>query len=84
MSLGRVVGQKFWIHLPMTIEILVGPFPTDLVAAHFARMPPESPQGTFPLNAAFGEGRVAHFGAPTHSGPLLTHVFWSALSMAYI
>ena len=46
-------------------------------------MPAEGARGTFPLKASFVEGREASFGAPPHSGPLLTHIFWSALSMAY-
>ena len=64
--------------------MLLGPLPTDLVAEHSARMPPEGARGKFPLNASFVEGREASFGAPPHSGPLLTHIFWSALLMAYI
>ena len=63
--------------------MLLGPFPTDLVAEHSARMPPEGARGTFPLKASFVEGREVSFGALSHSGPLLTHIFWSALSMAY-
>ena len=68
----------------MTIEMLLGPFQTDLVAEHSARMPPECARGTFPMNASYIEGREASCGAMPHCGPLLTHVFWSALSMAYI
>ena len=66
----ELLEKGVWIHLPMTIEILLDPFPTGLA--------------TFPLNASFGECREASFGAPSHSGPLLTNVLWSALSMAYI
>ena len=47
-------------------------------------MPSEGARGTFPLNASFVDDIEASFGAPPHTDPLLTHVFWSALSMAYI
>ena len=57
VSLGRVVGKKCWVHLPMTIKMLVDAFPTDLAAYHSARMSPEGAPGTFPLNASFVEGR---------------------------
>ncbi len=72
----------------MAIEILLDQFPTDLVAEHSARMPSEGARGMcagkVPLNVPFVDDREASFGAPPHTGPLLTHVFWSALSMAYI
>ena len=86
-------SHRFWLlllsafHVPTQWFIGYGqmcPFPTDLVAEHSARMPPEGARDTFPLNASFVEGREATFGAPPHSGPLLTHIFWSALSVAYI
>ena len=64
--------------------MLLDPFKTDLVAYHSVRMPPEGAWGTFPLNASFVDGREASFGAPPDSGPLFTHIFWSALSLAYI
>ena len=62
----------------MAIEMLFGPFPTDMVAEHSAKMPPERAKDTFPLNAPFGEDREGSF------GPLLIHILWRALSMAYI
>ena len=70
----------------MTIEMMLDPFPTDLVAEHSARMPPpEGERGTtFPLYAPIVESREGSCGAPPDSCPLLTRILWSALSMAYI
>ena len=82
MSLGRVVETI--VLDPSSNEMMLGLCPTDLVADHSARMPPEGTRNKFPLNASFVDGRVASFGAPPHSGPLLNHIFWSALEIAYI
>ena len=37
----ELLEKGVWIHLPMTIEMLLGPFQKDLVAEHSTRMPPE-------------------------------------------
>ncbi len=69
MSLRRVVEQR--VLDPTSNEMPLGQCPTDLVAEHYARMPPDGARGKFPLNASFVEGREASFGATPHSGPCL-------------
>ena len=40
-----LLGKQFLIHLPMTVDMLLGPLPMDLVAEHSARMPPDDERG---------------------------------------
>ena len=40
-----LLETEFWIHLPMTIEMLLGPFPMDVSAEYSARTPSEGERG---------------------------------------
>ena len=84
MPLGRVLGKGVLGPSSNDHRNAVGSIPTDLVAEHSARIPHEGARGTLPLDESFVEGRETSFGSPPHSGPLLTHIFWIDLPMAYI
>ena len=63
----ELLGKEFVIHLPMTIEITLDPFPTDLVADHYVRVSPEGACDTVPLKAE--KSVLVHRQTPTHCLP---------------
>ena len=78
--LEELLGKELWIHIPVTIEMvmLLNPFPTDLVTEHSTDLKVSVGHVCIEFLICWKASFVAH------SGPTLTHILGRASSMTCI